>query len=271
MIDHDLRWYDDARHHPATTRVALDGITMVGTYPGRSGYGILDMDGWVAGSPMEGGARTYEDADGGVQGPVWRRPREITISGTIHGYTQADLQRKMEQLGAILTRTRWSDMVVTEPWLGLARKVTVRLARMTGPTPRPDRLTAVFTLALEADSDVRVSRDMRTLTLSTGQSTTITNAGTYPARLYAMLYGPLTNPSVTIAGKQWLYQGSLAVGESMGVDFDRRYLRDPAQRKERSRRQAFGAWPSLAPGEQSAQAGGTGTGRIELRWWDTWS
>ncbi|MCT1459862.1 hypothetical protein M3G03_10000 [Aestuariimicrobium sp. p3-SID1156] len=264
------RAYLDDWHAPRScTTITLDGLELYGTDPGF-GYGVERFDGWVNGVDFAGGPVPYEAADGGLMGQIVRRGRLIVIEGVVQARDGGDLQRRMEKLGAVLSGERSGDLVVREEWLGVQRMVR-EVTRLRAPQITPETLTeAIFTLELASPHSVRVAALESVLTLQPGKSGTATNAGNLPAEATLILRGPLANPSITIAGQQWRYEGSVSSGKSLRVDLARRDVRDPATNTG-SRRQAFGAWPTIPPGASAVTAGGTGQGTSELHWRSTWS
>ena len=255
----------------ACVTVTLGGIEMHGNAQRGAFYGLTDWDGWTSGAGSRGGPTPHENADGGVMGPVLMSGRTIRLEGKIEGRTTDRLAMMSEDLAAVLTRPREDWLIVDEELLGLSRQVRVTRSGPPRITVASSRRQAIFTLELQAADWRRVSVAQSTLVKSVGQSGALVNVGNADADLAAVLTGPLTNPRITVTGQgYWEYVGTIAAGQTVGVDFANRLVRDTAN-GVLLRRSARGSWPQVAPGTSTATITGTGSGTFDLRWRSSWS
>lgn len=230
------------------------------------GYRLTsDVDGWEGGAPASGGPTAFEGADGGVRGDVYYSPRVLTIEGSIRAKSHEDLVDMIAELSRL---GRYETLTVDESvHSGHVRQVDV--ARM-----RPVQITtlgptyAKWTMTLQTTDWRRVEDVLQVETVTTA-GTPLRNLGTAPAALTLHLTGPLTNPGISWAGGAWQYTGTIAAGQTISVDLERRVVRDPATTTH-YRRFAAGTWLSLAPGLTTMWRTGTGSGTITARWRSSW-
>lgn len=264
-------WTPPVNPPPALVTVTLQDIVMHGSYRDAPCYGLTGWDGWSNGTGSRGGPQSHSTGDGGVMGRVDMLGRIIRLEGTIEARDMAELWQMTEDLGAVLTRPREDWLIVEEEMLGTARQVRVT---RTGPpqiTIGGSRRDAIWTLELETADWRRVHVDQSTLNRTVGQSGALVNVGNADADLAAVLTGPLTNPRITVTGQgYWEYVGTIAAGQTVGVDFANRLVRDTAN-GVLLRRSARGSWPQVAPGTSTATITGTGSGNVDLRWRSSWS
>lgn len=265
------RAWDDTPHlvldpPSACITVTLQGLTAVSDGPGA--LGLTGWDGWTEAPDYRGGPVAHETADGGLEGEVIAGGREITLEGFAHHRNHRELEENIASLGTVLSSPRWDWLRVDEEELGLSRMIHVcRLSRpqitRTGPT------SAVWTLRLASASAVRLDTTPSYASLTPGTSRVLTNAGSAPADLTAMIYGPVTDLKIAWPGGSWTYKGTVPSGVLRQVDFTRRIVRDPGT-SLMSRTQVSGTWPRLAPGDTTFTCTGTGAGRIDFGWRSTW-
>lgn len=255
----------------ALVTVSVQDIVMHGTYRDAPFYGLTDWSGWSSGTDSRGGPQPHSTSDGGVMGRVDMLGRSIRLEGTIEARDMAELWQMTEDLGAVLTRPREDWLMVDEELLGTSRQVRVTRSGPPQITLGESRRDAIFTLELQAADWRRVSVTQSTLVKPVGQSGALVNVGNADADLAAVLTGPLTNPRITVTGQgYWEYVGTIAAGQTVGVDFANRLVRDTAN-GVLLRRSARGSWPQVAPGTSTATITGTGSGTVDLRWRSSWS
>lgn len=249
--------------------LSVDGIEMSSRDAQPGEFELEELSGWDDGSGFDGGPAPHQIADGGVEGLTRATGRTITVAGVMRAHDAAHRAQMREDLGAVLAATRWAPLVVWEEMLGLERQIRVTRRRPAMMTNHGDKWCA-FTLELESAEWRRTSTTMSTLTLRPGESGPVANAGNANADLAMVMTGPLDNPGITWPGGSWTYRGYIGSGNQINVDFARRVVRNPTTGVH-SRPLAVGSWPQIAPGSRDFTATGTGSGRIELRWWDSWS
>ena len=231
------------------------------------GVHLSGWSGWTGGPMVSASVTPWESRDGAARGDVLMRPRAVTMSGQIHGRSAEDLAEMVEELSVAGLAERWSTMTVYEQHLGLERQVTV--AR-TGPADI-EVLTptiATWTLSVQADDWRRVGVDQQSLVVPSGGAVA-RNLGDAPAALTLSLKGPLTDPGISWSGGAWQYSGTVASGQEIRVDMERRTVRDPAT-TEHFRRYASGTWLSLPPGNTTLTCTGTGSGTVTASWRSSW-
>lgn len=264
-------WTPPPVHELSRVTIGLQDVTMHGSMRDAPVYGLTDWDGWSNGTNTRGGPEPHATGDGGVTGRVDMAGRNIRLEGLLKARDLTELWQMREQLGAILTRPRADWLTVQEDMLGTARQVWV--TRPTAPQITVDatRRRAIFTIELEAADWRRVDMTQSTLNRQPGQNGPLVNTGNVEAALAAVLTGPLTNPKIAISGQgAWEYIGTIAAGQTIGVDFENRLVRDTAN-GVLLRKQAKGTWPHVAPGTATATITGSGTGTVDLRWRSSWS
>ena len=232
-------------------------------------FTLSSWDGWTTGPDVRGGATTRDTADGGIAGDVYLAGRNLVFEGLIKGRSGNHLWELQEELGSVLTRERWGTLRVDEDHLGLSRQIEV--ARGGRPTITPlTQQVARYQVQFQSYSPLRVGVDEQSATVTPGSGTQIRNIGNMDAGLSAILFGPLTNPTVTIGSVTWQYQATIPAGERRVVDFARRRVVDPDTGVP-SRILATHGWPSVPPGESRLSLGGSGTGRAEFSWRSSWA
>lgn len=232
--------------------------------------GLTGWEGWTNGGETRGGIADHLTADGGVPTRIDFGARRIRLEGDIDAATHFEMREYMDRLGRVLTNPRWDWLRVSEEALGLDRQI--RVSRVS-----PVQITqvsykyAIWTIDLLADTYPRLGQVERSVTLNAGEAINLTNAGDYPASLTVVMKGPLTDPWFSYGGTSWKYNGSVASGQTISVDMDRRIVRDPAT-SAHSRWLATGSWLQLPPsGLKGSIAAGIGSGSITFKWRDSWN
>lgn len=256
---------------PSCVTVTLQGITLEGSVRSDSHYGLVEWDGWTNAGDRRGGPVSNDTGDDRHMGRVDMVGRRIRLEGVIRSDRRRELAEMREKMGAILTRPRADWMVVNERLLGLKRQALVTLPRPVQLTDQPSRRRVVYTLELSASDWRRVAVDQSKLTLSPGESGSVVNAGKVEADMVAELKGPL-GAGVQIVGPAgtWTYNNSVASGQTIGVDFATRLVRDYANGLQ-LRPAVRGSWHEAAPGSATYRVVGSGTGTVELRWRSSWA
>jgi len=96
-------------------------------------------------------------------------------------------------------------------------------------------------------------------------SGTATNAGNKATPFILTVTGPVTNPSVVVAGYTMTYTGTVASGKSLIVDTDKlTAIYDGANALPNYN----GVFPKLQPGANTITAAGAGT--TNITWYDRW-
>lgn len=246
-----------------------NGLELVAARGQGVEFTLSSWDGWTNGPDVRGGPVTWESADGGVRGDVFLSGLNLVFEGLIKGRSGNHLWELQEELGSILTQQRWGVLRVDEEHLELSRQIEV--ARGGRPTITPlTREVARYQVQFQSHSPFRLGVDEQSATVTPGSGMQIRNIGTMDAGLSAILFGPLTNPTVTIGSVTWQYQATIPAGERRVVDFARRRVVDPDTGVP-SRILATHGWPSVPPGESRLTLGGSGTGRAEFSWRSTWA
>lgn len=252
-------------HQDPCIIASIGGIEAVSNGP-TAGFGLVSLDGWEGGAPASGGSVPYEAGDGGVRGDVYYAPRTLIIEGDIVATDHEDLADKIGELSALgRYETLTVDETVHTGWVRQMDATRMRPVQITthGPT------FATWTMTLETVDWRRVEDVLQVETITTA-GTPLRNLGTADAALTLHLTGPLTNPGISWAGGAWQYTGTIATGQTISVDLERRVVRDPATTAH-YRRFAAGTWLSLLPGLTTVWRTGTGSGSISARWRSSWA
>lgn len=244
------------------------GTELVSDLDHSAPISLAEWDGWTNGGRQEGGAESWENADGGRENPVYLGGRDLAFSGHIRGRSAQHMWELMEELGSVGTSSRWGTVTVYEQHLGLERQV--RAARAAKPvlTPLSSRF-ASYQLQLQTADWRRVAVDAQSATITAG-GVVLQNLGTAPASLTLTLTGPLSNPGISWSGGAWQYSGTVASGTTLTVDLERRIVRNPAT-SAHSRRLASGTWLQLPPGSTTVSRTGSGSGSISASWRSSWA
>ena len=255
---------------PSCVTATLQGVTFEGAMREGAHYGLERWEGWSTASDTRGGPVTNDTGDDRVMGRVDMAGRFVRLAGWVEAESQSELWQMTERLGALLTRPRVDWLVVDERLLGLRRQVLVSRPRSVMVTP-VSHLSAEFTLELAAADWRRVAVEQSKLTLSPGESGSVVNAGNVDADMVAELKGPL-GAGVQIVGPAgtWTYNNSVASGQTIGVDFATRLVRDYANGLQ-LRPAVRGSWHEAAPGSATYRVVGSGAGTVELRWRSSWA
>lgn len=270
MSDYYHHGTDIDLHGTECVTVELDGITLTGTTQRGAHYGIESLHGWWDGTGATGGPVPYPAAHGGFQTPVYQQGRNIVIAGEMEAGTRLELWEMIDAIGKILAPGRWAPMVVTEEAFGLQRQVDVCRLRevqidVTGWT------SARYTLELQSAGFPKLDAVESSVRVTQGTPATLVNEGDYPAELTAVLTGPLAPTLINIDGEKWSLNRTLAAGEVVEVDFERRIVRN-AKTAQHYRSDVTGAWPTLTPGSHTATVWTSGSaGTVELRWRSAWT
>src|SRR5690606_39705071 len=116
-----------------------------------------------------GGGVPWDTADGGIEGGVHLRGRDLAFSGLIIGRSPAPYWELRQELGSVLTGARWGDLRVDEQHLGLARQVRVaRGGRPVFGDPRSDRI-GEYQVQFQSASPIRADVDSPELTAPDGR------------------------------------------------------------------------------------------------------
>ena len=235
----------------------------------RAGFTLGGWSGWDEGPEVVGGGVPWDTADGGIEGDVYLRGRDLAFSGLIIGRSPAHYWELRQELGSVLTVARWGDLRVDERHLGLARQARVaRGGRPVFGDPRSDRI-GEYQVQFQSASHLRTDVDLQKVTVPAG-GVDVRNIGNAPALVTARLVGPLTNPGLSWPGGSWSYQGSVASGQTILVEMWRRRVVDEATATH-SRTRAQGSWLAVPPGTTSIKRTGSGSGRVELEWRSSWA
>jgi hypothetical protein len=285
---------------PSTAAVAdyisLDGWSASAVDEQGTEWWLAKLDGWH-GSPDGRLSTVDRPADHGqFDGPTYLTSRVITASGTAIA---------TDRTGALLAR----DIVSSLCW-DPSRLYTLRVTEPGRPTRRASvRLNTGIKVAEVSDvafdfqiqwkaPDPRRYADIETiLTLSpptgavggitypltvpfsfntTGLSTssaTAVNAGTIATRPLVILHGPLVDPQIgNVSAQRTLsFLLTIAGGDSLTVDFDRRTVLLNGTASRASALTATAAWWELAPGGNDLQfTAGGGDGLCEVRYRSSW-
>ena len=231
-------------------------------------FTLSSWDGWTNGPDVRGGATAWESADGGVSGDVYLSGRNLVFEGLIKGQSGNHLWELQEELGSVLTQERWGTLRVDEQHLRLSRQIEV--ARGGRPTITPlTQQVARYQVQFQSASHLRTDVDVQSVVVPAG-GVDVRNIGNAPALLTVRLVGPITNPRVYWAGGRWRYNGTIASGQTVEVDMERRTVLD-AETGESLRRNADGVWRSLPPGETTLYRLGEGAGSITASWRSSWA
>lgn len=254
---------------PPQVAATLEGLTFMSGSVERSRITLSGWDGWMNGSDSRVDDGQWENADGGITTDVFFTGRSIRLEGLIIERTTRSLWERMEELGTVLTRPRWGWLTVEEGLLGgLTRQIYVRRARRPMVTPVSSRI-ATYTLELVSAEYPRLAPDGFSTVIPAG-GVELMNEGDWPAALGGTIVGPRTNPGFSWPGGAWKYTGSVAAGQTLFLDFQRRLVRDPATTAH-SRALAQGTWLALPPGRTTVSSTGTGSGSQTLSGRSSWS
>lgn len=212
---------------------------------------------------------TDREADHGAwMGPVYLGSRPITLAGTIAAPDTASLDVAVEQLLAACSLT---DTTLTV-WESTPKQCTVR--RSGKPVVKRETSTiATWSLMVTAADPRRYGTDEHVTQLylpmsSGGLSFPITspltipatvvsgdadlpNDGTIGSRPRILIYGPVSQPSITVtlsdgSTSTLLYGDDIAAGDWVDLDCDVRTAYYNSQSSRRSR--LSGDWPEIPPG-----------------------
>lgn len=257
---------------PSPITVHLQGLVFETRKRGASRISLAELDGWTNGSTARGGPVPNEYGPGGTWGMVFPEGRRLRLGGMIHGATQRDLWRQMEDLGSVLTAPVRDWLRVDEEHLGMSRQIEV--TRLERPLITPlSQKHASYTLTVESATFPRLGTEENVTSIPVGGSAAAVNVGNHDTVLEAMFYGPLLSPRLRFGGAEpgtWRYGANIGVGQRLQVEFDRRIVRNPGTQGH-SRVYASGDWPALVPGQTTFWLEGSGSGRVELRWRSAWS
>ncbi|MFC0673556.1 hypothetical protein [Brachybacterium hainanense] len=253
-------------HQDPCIIVTIGDVEAVSNGP-QYGYGLSALiDGWEGGAPATGGPVEFERGDGAVRGDVHYAPRSLIVEGDIRARDHEDLTEKIAALSAL---GRYETLTVDEAvHTGLVRQVDVaRLRPVQVTTDGPEY--ALWTMTLQTVDWRRVDVDQQSVVVPAGGAG-LQNLGTAPAALTLRLVGPLTNPGISWPGGAWQYSGTVASGQTILVDLERRVVRDPATTAH-SRRLASGTWLQLPPGTTTVSRTGSGAGSVTASWRSSWA
>ena len=285
-------------YRPTTTplrgaHVALDGWAGPAVDGNGTEWWPTVLDGWWGGVDLRTAVTARPADHGGFDGESFLGARALTISGVALPLTENLALIARDSIVSLCSDLRTLHTIVVTESSGLAKQANVRMA---GGVKVGDLNGVDFEwqISLVAPDPRRYDVNETTLTISaphpptgglvvpltvpftintTGASAAFaaaTNIGTVATRPVVTFAGPLANPQVTnsTTGKTLALTTTIADGEFLTLDFDRRsvLLNDLASRA--SAISAGSAWWEIVPGDNKIQlsaAGGDGTATVRFR------
>jgi hypothetical protein len=273
--------------------VTVDGWSATAVDAQGTEWWLSTVDGWN-GSPdvrLTGVDRPQDH--GGFDGPTWFGSRIITLAGTAIALDQATAMLARDIVASLCwDPSQLFVMQVTEPGRPV-RRCSVRLnaptkvspvndasfdwqVQLKSPDPRryDDTLTTVTLTpptGLEAGVTFPVTAPFTVPTVGTGPSQqTLTNAGTIATRPVVTFAGPLVDPQIAnlSQGKTLSFTITLASGDLLAVDFDRRSVTLNGTASRSNTLNSTAAWWDLDPGGNDIKftaGGGSGSATITYR------
>jgi hypothetical protein len=291
-----------AMYRPTSTPTAVDYITLdswnaTAVDDQNTEWWLTSLEGWHGTPDMRLTGIDRPLDHGQFDGPTYLAPRIITAAGTAIAP-----DRTTALLARDIVASLCSDpsllytLQVTEPGRP-TRRASVRLNAATkvsevsgtafdwqiqfkAPDPRRyDDAETVVTLypptgAIGGLTLPFTTPFTYTTTGAAASSTTVTNAGTIAARPVVYMWGPLVDPEIAnlTAGRTLSFTGlTLATGDFVVVDFDRRTALLDGTVSRTSYIDVSAAWWELSPGGNDLvfTAGGGG-GYAEIHYRSSW-
>jgi hypothetical protein len=290
-----------AEYRPATAsleqiRLAVDGWTAGAVDTQGTLWRPTTLEGWWESAPIATSIVDRPLDHGGFDGPSFYRPRVITVNGIAVSPDLATNLRARDIVASVCADPSvLYPLVVTEPGrpsrrcmvrmssAAKARDVTDTICEWSlifvAPDPRRyDNTETVIVLSppTGAAGGITVPLTVPFSISTTGMSTssaTVTNAGTIATRPVVEFAGPLVDPQIANvgAGKSLSMTITLAAGDVLTADFDRRTLLLNGSASRSSTLTASAAWWELAPGGNDlAFTAGGGNGTATVRYRSAW-
>lgn len=290
-----------AEYRPATVsleqiRLAVDGWTAGAVDTQGTLWRPTTLEGWWESAPIATSIVDRPLDHGGFDGPSFYRPRVITVGGVAVSPDLATNLRARDIVASMCADPSvLYPLVVTEPGrpsrrcmvrmssAAKARDVTDTICEWSlifvAPDPRRyDDTETVLTLTPPTGAAGGLTLPATVpLTLATAggprSATTVTNAGTIATRPIVAFNGPLVDPQIAnvTAGRSLSLSITLAAGDQIVADFDRRTVLLNGSASRSSALTDSAAWWELAPGGNDlAMAAGGGTGNATIRYRSAW-
>lgn len=287
------------RYRPSTSPTLAPQFMTLDSWsaPAVDGYGVewwlSELDGWYGTPDLRLGGSDRPLDHGQFDAPSYLSSRVITATGAA---LAPDVTTAL-QASDILSSLCWDPsqlyvLQVTEP-SGQVRRAQVRLNSATkvsdlvgntfewqlqlkAPDPRryDDTLTSV-TLTAPTGAVGGISAPLTVpFSISTSgalsNSATVTNVGTIATRPVVTFAGPLVDPQLAnvTAGRSLSFTITLAGGDLLVVDFDKRTVLLNGTASRSGTLTAAAAWWDLAPGGSDltfTAGGGGGTATVTFR------
>lgn len=256
---------------------------------------LTGLEGWN-GSPDPRLSGVDRSSDHGqFDGPTYLASRVITATGVALAPDQTTALYARDVLSSLCWDTsRLYTLTVTEVGRP-TRRADVRLNAATkigeinpyafdwqiqlkAPDPRRygDEQTVVLNAPTGVSGGVTLPLTVPVTLTTAGTSTssgTITNSGTFPTRPVVEFIGPLVDPQIAnvTAGRTLGFEITLAAGDTLTADFDRRTVLLNGTASRSNTLTATAAWWQLDPGGNDVvfTAGG-GTGTAVVRYSPAW-
>lgn len=282
--------------------VTLDGWT-AGTHQSDIGddqgteWWITGMEGWNGSPDVRLGGLDRPQDHGQFDSPSFLASRVVTIAGVA---ICTDKEAALLAQDIIASVATWDPsqlyvMQVSEPGRP-TRRAEVRLntgtkvgefsglafdwqLQVKAPDPRryddTEESTTLFP-PTGATGGVTFPATFPMTFSTSGLSTssaTVTNAGTFATRPTVVMSGPLVDPQIAnvTAGKSLSMTITLAAGDTLTLDFDRRTVLLNGSASRSNTLTGSAAWWELAPGGNDiAFTAGGGDGSAEIRYRSAW-
>lgn len=273
--------------------VAIDGWTGGAVDSQGTQWRLNKFDGWWGSAPLRLSLQDRPLDHGAFDGPSFYSPRVMTLEGlAISPDRTTQLLARDIVASVCAAPASLTAMVVTEPGRPTRRCMVrqsgdVKVADLTdtmcrwsmvlvAPDPRRyDDTETVIVLSppTGALGGITVPLTVPFTISTTGMSTssaTATNAGTLATRPIVEFAGPLVDPQIANvgAGRSLSMTITLAAGDILTADFDRRTLLLNGSASRSNTLTASAAWWELDPGGNDltfAAGGGDGTATVRYR------
>ena len=288
------------RPSPANTLtdlyVTLDGWSAPAVDAQGTEWWLTTVDGWNGSPDVRLTTVDRPQDHGQFDGPTFFGSRTITLAGSAIALDRTTALLARDIVASICwDPSQLYTLQVTEPGRP-TRQADVRLNAATkvsgvnevafdwqiqlkAPDPRRyDATETVITLypPTGAVGGVTVPFTVPLVLSTTGLSTstaTAVNAGTVATRPVVTLTGPLVDPQIAnlTAGKTLSFVLTIASGDYVTVDFDRRTVLLNGTASRSSALTSTAAWWELPPGSSDLQVtAGGGDGSVEIRYRSAW-
>jgi hypothetical protein len=276
--------------------IALDGWTASGLDAQGTEWWLSALDGWNGTPDLRLSGVDRPQDHGQFDGPSYLGSRIITAAGTAISPDRATALLARDIMSSVCSDpSQLYTLQVAEPGRP-TRRCLVRLNAATkvsevneagfdwqlqlrAPDPRRyDDTETLITLTPPTGAVGGITVPLTTpFTISTSglstSSATATNAGTIATRPVITLYGPLVDPVIAnlTAMRTLSFTLTLASGDYLEVDFDRRTVLLNGTASRTSALTSTAAWWELAPGGNDlAFTAGGGAGTAEIRFRSSW-